>query len=207
MSAEVLPTPYFLARPKTRPRAGVVVIHEGNGMGWQLLRVGERLAAEGYLVVAPDVFHRRAAGHGDWQEAFSTLRKEEFLEDLAQAMAVLREAGAGKIGITGFCMGGRLSYLAAISGVGLSASVPFYGAGIDRFLGQPSCPLLAIFGGRDPYVPGESMEKIRARHGGDVIVYPEAGHGFMRDGSDDYHPESARDAWRRLLDFFAVHLK
>ncbi len=206
MSVDPLPTPYFLARPQGSPRAGVIVIHEGNGMGWQLLRVCERLAAEGYLALAPDVFHRFAAGEGDWMQAFSALRPEEFLADLREAVAVLRERGVRRIGITGFCMGGRLGYLAALSGAGIDAAAPFYGGGIDRILGTPACPLLAFFGGRDEYVPEAALEKIRAHHGQDVVVYPEAGHGFMRDGSPDYHPASAQDAWRRLLEFFARQL-
>lgn len=206
MSAAPLPTPYFLARPQGSPRAGVIVIHEGNGMGWQLLRVCERLAAEGYAVVAPDLFHRFAAGHGDWQQAYTNVRDAELLADLRAAIAVLREQGARKLGITGFCMGGRITYLAAVSELGLDAAAPFYGGGIDRILAQPSCPLLACFGGRDEYVPIAAIEKIRAQHPDAVQVYPEAGHGFMRDGSPDYHPESATDAWRRLLEFFARHL-
>ena len=63
-----LPTPYFLARPEGAPRGGIVVIMEGNGMGWQLLRVCERLAGEGYLVIAPEVFHRLADGEGDFKK-------------------------------------------------------------------------------------------------------------------------------------------
>ena len=206
MSTTPLPTPYFLARPAGTPRAGAIVIHEGNGMGWQLLRVCERLAGEGYLAIAPDLFHRHAAGQGDWQQAFSTVRDAEVSADLREAIAVLRERGARKVGITGFCMGGRISYFAAVSGVGVDAAAPFYGGGIDRILGTPSCPLLGCFGGRDEYVPGAALEKIRAQHGDAIVVYPEAGHGFMRDGSPDYHPESAGDAWRRLLAFFAQHL-
>ena len=63
--SSTLPTPYFWARPSAAPRGGIVVIMEGNGMGWQLLRVCERLAGEGYLVIAPDVYHRFAAGESN----------------------------------------------------------------------------------------------------------------------------------------------
>jgi len=201
-----LPTPYFLARPAGTPRAGVVVIMEGLGMTWQLLRVCERLAAEGYLALAPDLFHRAAAGHGDWQEAVKSVRPDEALADIREGVAKLREAGVKKVGITGFCMGGRFSYLAAVSGVDVQAAAPFYGGGIDKLLGRPSCPLLAFFGGRDEWVPTAAIEAVRAHHPDQTIVYPEAGHGFMRDGSDSWHEPSARDAWQRLLAFFAQHL-
>src|SRR5262249_17989207 len=102
-----LPTPYFLARPADAPRAGVVVLMEGIGMSWQLLRVCERLAAEGYLALAPDIFHRAAAGHGEWQQAIQGLRAEDALADIRESVARLRDAGVRKVGITGFCMGGR----------------------------------------------------------------------------------------------------
>jgi len=206
-NAAQLPTPYFLARPAQAAGAGIVLLMEGNGMGWQLLRVAERLADEGYAVVAPDVYHRLHREHGDWEKAFGALQEEDALRDIREAASVARSLGARKVGITGFCMGGRLSYLAAVRGVDVQAAAPFYGAGIDRLLAAPGCPLLAFFGASDPWIPGEAIERVRARHGSDVVVYPEAGHGFMRDGSDDYRPDAARDAWERLLAFFARHLR
>jgi carboxymethylenebutenolidase len=206
-TAAPLPTPYFLARPSGAPRGGIVLLMEGNGIGWQLLRVAERLAGEGYVVVAPDVYHRLHAEHGDWAKAYGALREEEALHDIREAAAVARAQGARRVGITGFCMGGRLAYLASVRGVDLQAAAPFYGAGIDSLLAAPGCPLLACFGGRDEWIPAEAIERVRARHGEDVVVYPEAGHGFMRDGSEDYRPDAARDAWSRLLAFFAQHLR
>ena len=103
--------------------------------------------------------------------------------------------------------GGRLSYLAATNEVDIQASVPFYGGGIDGILADAHCPLLAFFGGNDEYVPMTAIEKVRARHGDDVVVYADAQHGFMRDGSPEYHATAAPDAWQRALDFFATHLK
>jgi carboxymethylenebutenolidase len=201
-----LPTPYFLARPEGRPRGGIVVIMEGNGMGWQLLRVCERLAGEGYVVVAPDVYHRFAAGDGDWESAFATLKSEEALADIRSSIETLREHGGNKVGITGFCMGGRLSYLACISDLGIDAAVPFYGAGIESMLATPGCPVRLFFGANDPYISTEALERVRAHHGDDVVVYEGATHGFMRDGTEDHAPESAADAWQQLLDFFSRHV-
>lgn len=206
MNSTDLPTPCFIARPKGAPRGGIVVVMEGDGMSPQLLRVCERLASEGYVAVAPDVYHRLHAGNGDWQTAFSTLKHEQALDDIRTAVAIAREHGAKKVGITGFCMGGRLSYLAATSDVDIQASVPFYGGGIDGLLAAPDCPLLAFFGGDDEYVPMSSIDKVKARHGDDVVVYPDAKHGFMRDGSPEYHATAAPEAWTRALAFFARHL-
>jgi carboxymethylenebutenolidase len=201
-----LPTPYFLARPEGTPRGGVVVIMEGNGIGWQLLRVCERLAGEGYVVAAPDVYHRFAAGDGDWESAFATLSQDEALADLRAAIEVLRENGAKKVGVTGFCMGGRLSYLASLAGLGIAAAAPFYGAGIENMLAAPTCPVRLFFGSDDPYIPSASIGKVQAHHGDDVVVYEGATHGFMRDGTDDHAPESAVDAWAQLLEFFSQHI-
>lgn len=206
MSTDPLPTPCFVARPAAAPRAGVVVMMEGNGMGWQLLRVCERLAAEGYVAVAPDVYHRLRDGEGDWQQGFATLTPDDALSDIREAAAIAREHGAARVGITGFCMGGRLSYLAATNDVDVQAAVPFYGGGIDSILGPTHCPLLAFFGGNDEYVPMASIEAVRARHGDDVVVYPDAEHGFMRDGSESHHPAAAADAWAQTLAFFERHL-
>jgi carboxymethylenebutenolidase len=206
MTKTDLPTPCFIARPSGAPRGGVVVVMEGNGIGWQLLRVCERLAAEGYVAVAPDVYHRLHTGDGDWESAFSTLSHEEALEDIRAAVAIARENGARKVGITGFCMGGRLSYLAATSDVDIQAAVPFYGGGVDGILGDAHCPLLAFFGGQDEYVPKTAIEKVQARHGDDIVVYDDAQHGFMRDGSPEFHATAAPEAWQRALAFFATHL-
>jgi len=72
-------------------------------------------------------------------------------------------------------------------------------------LGQTECPTLLFFGGNDAYIPGADIEKVAAAHP-DTIVYPDAGHGFMRDGSEDYVADAAADAWARMLDHFAGHL-
>ena len=88
----------------------------------------------------------------------------------------------------------------------VAAAAPFYGGHIAAELGPVSCPLLLFFGGRDEYVPTEAIEQVRATHP-DVVLYPEAQHGFMRDGSPSYDPDAAADAWGRLLTFFGTHLR
>lgn len=201
--------PYFLARPSTAPPwPGVVVVHEGNGMSTQLLRVCERLAGEGYAAIAPDLFWRFGGSDPDKAaDHFSSLRWTDAKADLDDAVATLRATGAARVGITGFCMGGRLTYLAATRGVDVDCAAPFYGAGIAQALGDPSCPLLAFFGGSDEWIPTADIDAVRAHHGDDVVVYPGAGHGFMRDGSDSYDEAAATDAWKRLLDFLSTNLR
>jgi carboxymethylenebutenolidase len=202
-----LTLPYYLARPTTPVTAGIVVIHEGGGISQQLLRLCERLAAEGFAAIAPDIFFR-TGGPGaseDYRIAMGALTLEQVLGDLAAASDVLRSAGAQHIGVTGFCMGGRYTWEAAVHGSGYDAAVGFYGGGIASRLGTPACPTLLFFGGTDDFIPTEDIEKVVAHHA-DTIVYPAAGHGFMRDGSDSYAPDAAADAWPRMLAHFRRHL-
>ncbi|MFL6238882.1 MAG: dienelactone hydrolase family protein [Actinomycetes bacterium] len=201
--------PYFHARPVTDPPwPGVVVVPEGNGMSPQLLRVCQRLAHEGYAVAAPDIFWR--VGGSDPQRSLHELAKmrmRELVQDVYDCADVLRGSGATKVGVTGFCLGGRVTYAAATwEGATIDAAAPFYGAGIDKKLGTATCPMLLFFGGRDEYISLEEIEKVQAHHGDAVVVYPGAEHGFMRDGSPSYSPEATADAWPRLLTFFARHL-
>ncbi|HEY8217234.1 MAG TPA: dienelactone hydrolase family protein [Acidimicrobiia bacterium] len=208
MTTEIA-TPMFTARPTSDPPwPGVIVIHEGNGMSPQLLRFCERLAREGYATAAPDLFFRSGGSEAaDFATLIGALRPEEVRADLDGAVAALRAEGASAVGITGFCMGGSIAYRAALVDVDVACAAPFYGATIGQELGAPHCPVLCFFGGTDEYIPPEAINAVRAHHGDDVIVYPDAGHGFMRDGSPNFDEQAAADAWTRLLAFFAQHLR
>jgi carboxymethylenebutenolidase len=199
--------PYFFARPAADPPwPGVVVIHEGNGISPQLLRFCQRLAAAGYGAIAPDLFFRAGGTEaGDFATLIGSLESERTQGDIDQAAAVLRSMGADKVGVTGFCMGGRLTYHTAVWGNGFDAAVGFYGAGIADELAEPRCPTLLFFGGNDDYIPTDQIERVQAHHR-DTVVYPDAGHGFFRDGSENYNEAAALDAGTRLMDFFAEHL-
>jgi carboxymethylenebutenolidase len=200
--------PYFLALPEqSGPWPGIVVIHEGGGISPQLLRVCQRLATEGYAAIAPDLFFRSGGSDAaDFATLMGALEPEEALADVRSAAATLRVLGAEQIGVTGFCMGGRYTWSTALNSDGFAAAVGFYGSGIADELGEPKCPTLLFFGGQDPYVPMAEIERVVALHP-DTVVYPEAGHGFMRDRSDSYHELSANDAWARTLKFFGTHLR
>ncbi len=207
--ASATPVPYFLARPAGPPPwPAVIVIMEGDGISPQLLRISQRLARQGYLALAPDLFHRFGGSDpAHAREYFPKLRTADALADVADCINEAQRLGAAKIGITGFCLGGRITYAAALAGLGLSAAAPFYGGGIAGILGEAPCPLLAFFGAQDQWIPTEDIDAVVEHHGTDVIVYSEAGHGFMRDGSDAYVATAAEDAWDRLLSFFATNLR
>ncbi len=199
--------PYFLAIPDTEaPWPGIVVLHEGNGITPQLLRLCQRLAGEGYGVIAPDLFFRVGGSEaGDFATLIGSLAPDRTRADIVTAADHLRAAGASSVGVIGFCLGGLLAYRRALAGDGFAAAVGFYGAGIAAELGEPACPTLLLFGGTDNYIAAEAIEAVRARHA-DTVVFPEAGHGFMRDGSSSYREDAASDAWGRMLGFFGEHL-
>ncbi len=191
------------------PGPGVIVVHEGNGMSAQLLRFSERLARVGFRVIAPDFFAR---SHGvdpsDFGAIIASITPANLQADFQAAADALRASGATSVGVTGFCMGGWFTYRAAkwADALGVSAAVPFYGGGIARDLGDPQCPTLLFFGGRDEYISTADIEAVQQHHGDAVVVYPEAEHGFMRDGSPSYDEPSATSAWGRMLEFFHEHL-
>jgi carboxymethylenebutenolidase len=208
-----LTTPWFLTRPEgDGPWPGVVVIHEGNGMSPQLLRFCERLAREGYLTIAPDMFWRSGGPEaGDFAKLMGALQPAEMGADVSAAVAELQRLGCAKIGVTGFCMGGSITYSTACGwfpdSPEVDAAVSFYGGGIAQRLSEPRCPTLLCFGGIDPYIPPEDIATVQAHHPDITVVYPDAGHGFMRDGSENYDEAAATDAWARLTTHFATHLR
>jgi len=201
----------------------VIVVQEAFGLNDHIKGVAKRLAAEGYVTLAPDLFYRGGAGrtapYNELQKAIEmmmALKDPEIIEDLGAAVAHLENdpaARADRIGISGFCMGGRVSYLAACAlGPKIKAAVPFYGGGIpvERTDGL-ACPVLALFGEDDPYIPLTQVAHLRAEASRlgkrvDVVVYPKAPHGFFCDERDSYRPEAAKDAWKRTLAFFSQHL-
>jgi carboxymethylenebutenolidase len=207
-----LTLPAFTVAPAAdadRRGPGIIVVHEGNGMSAQLLRFCERLADQGYRVIAPDFFARsHDVDPNDFGAVIASITPDNLKGDFAAAADALRADRATSIGVTGFCMGGWFTYRAALwaADLGISAAVPFYGGGIARELAEPACPTLLFFGGSDPYIPMSDIQKVQQHHGNSVVVYAGADHGFMRDGSESYDPDSAADAWSRMLDFFALNL-
>jgi carboxymethylenebutenolidase len=199
--------PYFLARPVgDRPVPGIVVVHEGNGISAQLLRVCQRLAHEGYVAIAPDLFFR--VGGTEANDLITSIRSvtpEQAVDDIVGAMRLIRGLGASAVGVIGFCLGGTQAYRTALSSSECAAAVSFYGAQIAGELGQPRCPTLLLFAGEDQYIPVADIESVVAHHP-EAVVYPEAGHGFMRDGSSSYDEASATDGWNRMLSFLSTHL-
>ena len=216
--------PALLARPAAGSRApGVLVIQEAFGLNGHIKDVTRRIAAEGYVALAPDLYWRggkgRSVGYDRLAEAIAlmqSLNDENVVADVGSAAAYLEKqpsVRAGGVGITGFCMGGRVSFLAACELPDMiKASAPYYGGGIPvERTEKLHCPVLAFFGEKDAFIPLDSVERLKAeakRHGKqvEVVIYPGADHGFFCDERASYQATAAADSWERLKKFFAKHL-
>jgi carboxymethylenebutenolidase len=181
------------------------------------------------VAIAPDIFHREAERlipYSDMSKAIATLQRVQdpkAMEDVGAAIAHLKSQNnvkSGSVGVIGFCMGGRLTYLAAAHHASdIKAAVPYYGGGIP--MGNPSplsrtgeikCPVYLFFGAKDQLIPMDQVGQINTELTTKKVpfqmkIYPEAGHGFNCDDRASYHEASAKDAWEKTKAFFAQHLK
>jgi len=203
----------------------VIVVMEAFGLNGHIKNVAARIAAEGFVVVAPDMYYRErdaVVGYDQLDRAIqlmSGLKDDAILADISSVLGHLEKnpsVRADRIGITGFCMGGRISFLSACNLSGrIKAAAPFYGGGIGGLLDQAKgigCPVLAFFGDQDAFIPNDEVDRVRSTlkdlgKDAEVVVYPGAQHGFFCDERDSYNAAAASDAWERLGKFFSTHLK
>jgi carboxymethylenebutenolidase len=208
------------------PRSAVIVLMEAFGLVPGLEREVDRIAQMGYVAIAPDLYHRegadRTASYADLPKAIAMMNRledEAFLEDMRATISYLRarpDVGDAPIGVTGFCMGGRLGFLAACALPDeIAACAPFYGGGIGGLLDRADairCPLHLFFGQEDFFIPqeevrriGETLRRLGIRFA--LENYPGAVHGFCsEERTESYHAAAAADAWSKLEAFFAEHL-
>jgi carboxymethylenebutenolidase len=216
--------PAHLARPAGRdPRPAVIVVQEAFGLNDHIEDVAGRLADEGWVALAPDLFYRggprRTAAYSDLPTAIAMmaeLRDDGIVADVDASIEWLRAqpfVRGDRIAITGFCMGGRVSYLAACALPGkIRAAAPFYGGGIPiERTASLGCPVLAFFGDQDPFIPLDQVRALEAEaialgKSVEVVVYPGAPHGFFCNERDSYRAGAAADAWQRLTAFLSLHL-
>ena len=206
--------PAWRAEPATKPKGGIVVIQEIFGVNPHIRSVTDRLAAAGYLAIAPAVFERvergveldyDQTGIAKGMEIAGKMVRENAMLDVAAAIAAA--SAAGKVGITGFCLGGTFTWGAAATLSGLSAAVGYYGGGIvERKNLQPKVPTMLHFGEKDDHIPLEGVREVEKLHPDvKVYIYP-AGHGFHCDARASYDKPSAELAWGRTLEFFGQHV-
>jgi carboxymethylenebutenolidase len=207
----------YEATPKDKTRGGLVVVQEIFGVNAHIRRVADGYAADGYQVIAPAIFDRAERDidlgydKSDMDRGMA-LRKsiplDQMLLDIAASVAALKSAG--KVGIIGYCLGGSLAWLAATQLAGLAAAVGFYGGMIAANIGEePRCPVMLHFGEEDHGITMADVAKIKAATNPatvQVFTYRGAGHAFNRDGTANWHGESARVARERTIAFLREHV-
>jgi carboxymethylenebutenolidase len=211
----------YLALPAgSGKHPAVIVIQEWWGLVDHISDVADRIAAEGYVALAPDLYHGQVASEpDDAGKLMMSLRREEAAKDLDGTVSYLlgRDDVAGdKAGIVGFCMGGGLSLFEACHNPAkIGACVVFYGVlpGDPPDLSKLQAPLLGLYAEKDGYMPPPAVDALRTQlqalgKQAELHVYPGTDHAFFNDTRADVHDrEAARDAWQRTLAFFGKHLK
>ena len=213
----------YLALPPAGRGPGLVLFQEIFGVNAHIRTVAEQYALDGFVVLAPDVFWRQAPrvdlGYDgdDRQRALALMQghaPQQALADIALGVQALRarpEVGSAKVGAFGYCMGGRLAYLAAAT-TDIDAAVAFYGGGIHAQLERAAairCPVQFHYAGQDDHIPPTAVDAVRAAMAGkaaEVHVYPGSMHGFNCWARASYHAPSAALAHGRTLAFLAAAL-
>ncbi|MDT5277203.1 MAG: carboxymethylenebutenolidase [Mycobacterium sp.] len=206
------------------PWPGVVVIHDAIGYGRDKQSINARVARAGYIALTPNLFAR-----GGWARCVTKVMRDlsskrgPALDDVLAARDHLQALPqcTGRVGVAGFCMGGRFALV--MSPKGFSASAPFYGTPLPKELSETldgACPVVASFGARDLTGKGapEKLQRVLDQKGiiNDVKAYPQAGHSFanelpaqplLRITGFGYNQAATEDAWARVFAFFGEHLR
>ena len=212
----------YLALPPAGYGPGLVLWQEIFGVNEHIRAVAEQYALDGFVVLAPDAFWRHAPrvqlgyGAADRPQAMSLMQAytgADALADIAASVAALRarpEVGGRKVGSFGYCMGGRLAYLAAAT-AGVDAAVAFYGGGIHMQLERAAaitCPMQFHYAEHDDHIPLHAVARVAAAlPQAQVHVYAGAVHGFNCWARATYHAPSAALAHGRALAFLATALQ
>jgi carboxymethylenebutenolidase len=206
--------------------SAVIVAQHAGGVDDFICGMCDRFAEAGLVAVAPDLYHREDPGCADDpMTRMGRLRDDQIVRDMDAAVAhakALGEVDGERLGVTGFCMGGRVAYLMAASSSAFSAAIVFWGGNIMsawgngpapfRLTDRISCPVLGIFGEDDPNPNPADVARIDAEmtqfgKAHEFHSYPGAGHAFMNERRPSYRPEATADAWRRSVEWFDRYLK
>lgn len=190
-------------------RGGLVLIQEIFGVTEHIRELCDGFAEDGYEVIAPAFYDRLQRGFAaDYsQESIAKgvrYSQETPWDQVAGDVQAAVDALEGPVFVTGYCWGGAATWLAACRCEGIAAASAFYGRRISELVDEsPKCPIILHFGKADASIPMEKVEEIRERHPEAPIFLYDAGHGFVSDRRQDYHPDSARLARLRTLQHFA----
>lgn len=218
--------PAYRAMPDTGgPFPTVLVIQEVFGVHEWVKDICRRLAKVGYFAIAAELYARQGdpSKYTDVQKLIAdvvvNVPTDQVMSDLDATVVYAQSTGKAdtkRLGVTGFCWGGFATWMYAAHQPALKAAVAWYGP--DRKITDLNpqnpidvaadirCPLLAFYGGKDPSIPKETADKrltqCRQARPCDMKIYPDAAHGFHADYRPSYHADSAKDAWKLMLDWF-----
>ena len=208
----------YLARPESGGGPGVVVIQEWWGLVPHIEDLCVRFAKEGFLAIAPDLYHgEKATSPDDAAKLLMELNVEKAYQEIsgsANYVLGLDECTSAKFGVVGFCMGGALAQFTAAKNSKTGAAVSFYGGfkAIDPPWKDLGAPLLLVYGEDDQGVPVAGGRLLEATLNGlgknvELVVYEGAGHAFFNDSRPAvYNEEAARDSWQKTLELFRASL-
>ena len=206
----------YLALPESGSGPGLVLAQEIFGVNQTMRQVADYYAEEGYVVLVPDLFWRQSPGvelgytPDDWQRAFGfyqSFDESKGVEDIQASLTALRgrEDVSSNVGVLGFCLGGKLAYLAACR-TDADVAVAYYGVGIEKALDESSnisCRLVLHIAEKDQFCPPEARSQIQQRLSGqsavELYVYPGVDHAFARTGGEHFHKPSALMAHERSI--------
>ena len=223
--------PAYRALPEKAGRYPVVlVVQEIFGVHEHIKDLCRRFAKQGYLAIAPELYARQGdpSKYQDWKQLFAELVSKvpdaQVMSDLDAAVAWAAKSGAGdpaRVAVTGFCWGGRITWLYAAHSKTLKAGVAWYGRLDGRHTElQPQypidvaavlhAPVLGLYGGKDQGIPLTDVDAMKAalaaaKSPSEIVVYPDAGHGFLADYRPSYDAHAAADGWARCLAWFKAH--
>lgn len=208
----------YLALPRSGKGPGIVLIQEIFGVNEHIRSVADQYAADGYVVLVPDLFWRSGPrielGYDEagWKRAVELMQandNDNAVADLEATVKILRALPGvdARIASVGYCMGGRLSYQLAANGV-VDAAIAYYGGGIQNKLDQApriKVPLLMHFGSHDSHIPNDAVQKIAERFEDhsevEIHIYPGAEHGFNCSHRDSYQQRAAAQSHGNSLLF------
>lgn len=208
----------YLATPDTGSGPGVVVIQEWWGLVDHIKDVCDRFAAEGFVALAPDLYHGKSTKSPDEAgKLMMALRIDEAERDLSAAVQYLsthNSTNTDKVGVVGFCMGGALALYTATKNSDVGACVVFYGGhpNVKPDLPNLQAPVLGLYAERDGSVTPEVARALENKLKDlgkqiEVKIYPETDHAFFNDARPAvYNAEASADAWKRTIEFLRKYL-
>ena len=208
----------YLAEPKNGSGPGVVVIQEWWGLVDHIKDVCDRFAAEGFVALAPDLYHGKSTKSPDEAgKLMMAMRIDEAERDLSAAvdyLSTLDSTTSEKAGVVGFCMGGALALYTATKNPKVGACVVFYGGHpkVKPDLPNLNSPVLGLYAEKDGFVTPELARDLERQLKDlgkqiEVKIYQGADHAFFNDTRPEvYNAEAAADAWQRTIEFLRKHL-